>query len=155
MHDPDRNIPAEPVDPPSTRQIDEGMTRAELLWRLMVFQLKLVIDGLRDVALVPVSLIAGVIGIVRGGPDADRPFEDVLRFGRRTETWINLFGHQQGDTADKLIEPFQKKVFAELQNNPQLKQVGVQIGSQLDKVRHQRSKSNEGPGESSAKDEHP
>ena len=155
MHDPDRAIPAETVDPSPTSEIREGMTRAELLWRLMVFQLKLVMDGLRDVALVPVSLIAGVIGIVRGGPDADRPFEDVLRFGRRTETWINLFGHQQGDTADKLIEPFQKKVFAELQNNPQLKQVGAHIGSQLDKVGHQRSKSNERPGEASAKDEHP
>jgi hypothetical protein len=129
------------------------MTRADLLWRLMVFQLKLVMDGIRDIALVPVSLIAGVIGIVRGGPDADRPFEDVLRFGRRTEVWINLFGHQQGDTADKLIEPFQKKVFAELENNPQLKQVGVQIGSHLDKVRHQRGKPDERPADEPVKDD--
>lgn len=155
MHDPDETKAAETVDPSSTREIHEGMTRAELLWRLLVFQLKLVMDGLRDIALVPVSLIAGVIGIVRGGPDADRPFEDVLQFGRRTESWINLFGHQQGDTADKLIEPFQKKVFAELQNNPQLKQVGAQIGSQLDKVGQQRSKSSEHPREAPAKDEHP
>lgn len=155
MQDPDGTHPSETVDPSQAIGTQAGMTRPDLLWRLMVFQLKLVMDGLRDVALVPISLIAGVIGVVRGGPDADRLFEDVLRFGRRTETWINLFGHQQGDTADKLIEPLQKKVFTELQNNPQLKQVGAQIGSQLDKVGHQRDKFNERPGHPSAKDEHP
>lgn len=111
----------------------------------MVFQLKLLMDGIRDVALVPISLIAGVIGVVRGGPDADRPFESVLQFGRRTKVWINLFGHQQGDTSDKLFEPLQKKVFTELHSNPQLKQVGTHIGSQLDKVVRQTRKPDEQP----------
>ena len=150
MHDPDNtnldNTEAEEtVDHSQAVGALGGMTRAELLWRLMVFQLKLLMDGIRDVALVPISLIAGVIGVVRGGPDADRPLESLLQFGRRTEVRINLFGHQQGDTADKLFEPLQKKVFAELHSNPQLKQVGTHIGSQLDKVVRQARKPVERP----------
>ena len=145
MNHPDKTLVEETLDQSQPEGSARGMTRADLLWRLMVFQLKLLMDGIRDVALVPISLIAGVIGVVRGGPDADRPLESVLRFGRRTEVWINLFGHQQGNTADKLFEPLQKKVFAELNSNPQLKQVGTHIGSQLDKVVRQAGKPDERP----------
>ena len=129
------------VEPPPPTDDVEAVSRADLLWRLMVFQLKLMMDGTRDVVLIPISLIAGLIGVVRGGADADRPFKEVLQFGHRTEAWINLFGYQEGgETADKLIEPLQKKVFAGLNNNPQLKQVGTNIGRQLDKVGRQRGK---------------
>ncbi len=155
MDNPDEPKAEETVDQSQALMVPGSLTRAHLLWRLMVFQLKLVMDGIRDVVLVPVSLIAGTVGIVRGGPDADRPLESVLQFGRRTEAWINLFGHQQGDTADKLLEPLQKKVFAELHSNPQLKHVGTHIGSQLDKVVRQRGKPEERTPDHSAKDQSP
>jgi hypothetical protein len=57
------------------------------------FQLKLLADGFRDALLIPISLIAGVFGIMRGGEDCDREFREVVRLGRRSESWINLFGH--------------------------------------------------------------
>jgi len=150
IQDTDRPDPEHTVDQSLSTVSGRPATRADLLWRLMVFQLKLMMDGFRDIALIPISLIAGVIGVVRGGPDADGPFREVLRFGRRTEVWINLFGHQEGETADRLIEPLQKKVFAELSNNPQLKEVGTHIGRHLDKVGRQRGKVGEAQHHDSA-----
>lgn len=60
-----------------------------------MLQLKLVADGLRDAMLIPVSLVAAVIGLIRGGEDAEREFHRVIKLGRRSERWINLFGHHR------------------------------------------------------------
>lgn len=60
-----------------------------------VLQIKLIVDGFRDAALIPISLVAAIIGIFRGGEDADREFREVLKLGRRTERWINLFGYHR------------------------------------------------------------
>lgn len=70
-------------------------SRAALLREALVFQLKLVADGLRDAALIPVSLVAALIGLIRGGDEADREFRQVLALGIQTERWINLFGYHR------------------------------------------------------------
>ncbi len=67
-------------------------TRWQLIRDLAVFQLKLVIDALRDVVLSPISLVAAVVDLVRGGERPGRYFYDVLIAGRRSEAWINLWG---------------------------------------------------------------
>ncbi|MFC1689835.1 hypothetical protein ACFL07_09320 [Pseudomonadota bacterium] len=69
--------------------------RAELARDAAVLQIKLLADGFRDALLIPVSLLAALIGLLRGGEDCDREFRRVLKLGRRSERWINLFGHQQ------------------------------------------------------------
>jgi len=69
--------------------------RLALARETAVFQLKLLADGFRDALLIPISLIAGLLGIVRGGEDCNRQFREVVRLGRRSERWINLFGHEQ------------------------------------------------------------
>lgn len=65
-------------------------------WRLMrdlaVFQGKLFLDGLRDALLMPIALLAGIVGLVSGRDRADNLFYVVLRSGLRMERWINLFG---------------------------------------------------------------
>lgn len=66
--------------------------RWDLIRSSLLFQLKLVADGMRDFLLVPVSLLATLVGLLRGGSDPEREFEQVLDFGRQTERWINLFG---------------------------------------------------------------
>jgi len=66
-------------------------TRLRLIRNVSVLQLKLMVDGLRDALLIPVSLVAALLGLLRGGKDAGREFERVLRLGRRSERWINLF----------------------------------------------------------------
>ena len=66
--------------------------RGTLVRDAVVFQLKLMADGLRDLVLLPLSLIATLVGLVRGGDEPEREFVQVLRLGRRSEIWINLFG---------------------------------------------------------------
>ena len=58
-----------------------------------VLQVKLVVDGLRDLLLVPASLIAAIASLIRS--DNGRPgpqFYSLLRLGKRSERWIDLFG---------------------------------------------------------------
>jgi len=69
--------------------------RIELARDAAVLQIKLLVDGVRDAILIPVSLVAALIGLLRGGPDCDREFRRVIKFGRRSERWIDLFGHQR------------------------------------------------------------
>jgi len=66
--------------------------RGALVRDAVVFQLKLMADGFRDLVLLPLSLIAALVGLVRGGDEPEREFVQVLRLGRRSEIWINLFG---------------------------------------------------------------
>ena len=65
-------------------------------WRLigdvLVLQVKLVLDGLMDFLLGPLSLVAAAIGLVGGSTKSERLFYDLLRKGRRFDRWINLFG---------------------------------------------------------------
>ena len=98
-----------------------GSRRLALVRASLMFQLKLLADGFRDFLLVPVSLAATVIGLVRSGaglvadrrllyidlsgqqfygvyPEEQREYPErfrgvhrVLDVGRATERWINLF----------------------------------------------------------------
>lgn len=78
----------------------QGVRRSALLREAVVFQLKLVADGLRDFVLVPVSFIAAIAGLLRGGDEVDREFRQVIELGRQSEQWINLFGNHQPATSD-------------------------------------------------------
>ncbi|MFT5139602.1 MAG: hypothetical protein ACI9H8_001452 [Lysobacterales bacterium] len=73
----------------------ENYPRSILFRESMIFQLKLVADGFRDFALVPVSLIATAVGLIRGGAEQDREFRRVIELGKQTEKWINLFGQHE------------------------------------------------------------
>lgn len=58
-----------------------------------VFQFKLIVDGLRDLVLVPVSLLAGLVSLVSGAGGRPGPqFYQLLNLGKQTERWIDLFG---------------------------------------------------------------
>lgn len=74
------------------QNIDEIPDRRILVRDIAVLQVKLVVDGLRDVILVPVSLVTGLISLLGGGSKPGTEFYDLLRLGRRSERWINLFG---------------------------------------------------------------
>ena len=69
--------------------------RIDLIRETAILQVKLLIDGVRDAILIPVSLVAAMIGVLRGGPDCDREFRRVLTLGRRSERWIDLFGNHR------------------------------------------------------------
>lgn len=69
-----------------------GNKRFPVLRDVIVFQAKLLVDGLRDLLLSPVSILAALIDLLVPGDDGGKRFYGVVRFGRRTERWINLFG---------------------------------------------------------------
>lgn len=73
----------------------ETSKRGLLVRNAVVFQLKLMADGLRDLVLLPVSVIAAIVGFLRGGDEPERELNQVIDLGRQTEEWINLFGNHQ------------------------------------------------------------
>ena len=79
----------------------EARSRWGLIRDVLVFQLKLGIDALRDVALMPISLVAAVVDLAKGG-DQPKSFYEVVRLGRRSERWINLFGAVEPPEEDDL-----------------------------------------------------
>ena len=67
------------------------------LWVLIrdiaVLQVKLIVDGLRDLVLVPTSLVFGIVSVAKmrnGKPGSE--FYKLVSIGRQSEQWINLFG---------------------------------------------------------------
>ena len=79
----------EESQPPSD---DRQSGRWTLIRDIGVLQLKLIVDGLRDLVLVPISLVAGVVSLAKSGRGGGTEFYDLLRLGRKSERWINLFG---------------------------------------------------------------
>ena len=58
---------------------------------VVVFQVKLVIDGLRDAVLIPLSIGAALLDLIGGRERSGRLFYHTVAQGRRTESWIGLF----------------------------------------------------------------
>lgn len=69
----------------------------------VVFQGKLIVDGLRDVVLWPVALVAAGIDLVKRDEIPGRRFYDVVHFGKQTEQWIDLF--EAADRAPETDRP--------------------------------------------------
>lgn len=69
-----------------------GSERWVLIRDIIVFQCKLIVDGFRDLLFLPLSLAAGLMSLFGKGPDGGNEFYDLLRLGRRSERYINLFG---------------------------------------------------------------
>jgi len=114
---------------------DTSTSRLQLIWDVLVFQLKLAADGPRDVLLSPISIISAIMGLVAGGHEPDRYFKQVLKLGRRTEIWLNLFGYRKhAGTSDELLAPFKEKFFSQAQQNPWMSKAGSGLNKRLDSV---------------------
>ncbi len=80
------------VPPDQRDDAPEPESRWQLLGNVIAFQFKLAMDGLRDILLSPVSIGALLIGLVASRDDPGRYFRALLRWGHRSDAWINLFG---------------------------------------------------------------
>lgn len=83
-----------PVTPPEPET--EG-DHWQLLRDVVAFQFKLAADGLRDLLLSPVSVIAALLGLFSNSKDPGLYFRRLMHFGKRTDRWINLFGAETHD----------------------------------------------------------
>lgn len=91
--------------PQTTNEPSERWTLAR---DIAVLQAKLLIDGLRDLLLVPASLTVGLVSLLSTEKDRPPPyFYQLLDLGKQTERWINLFGALKNAPADiRHVEPF-------------------------------------------------
>lgn len=68
----------------------EGDYRPVLLRDFLIFQLKLLLDGAKDVVLFQMSIVAALIDLVRGRRHRPVAFYRVLRLSERFDLWLNL-----------------------------------------------------------------
>ncbi|MFQ5746985.1 MAG: hypothetical protein ACE5HF_07160 [Gemmatimonadota bacterium] len=80
--------------PPSDGALvaDRGPGRAVLLRDLVIFELKLSLDGLKDVFLAPLAVLAAVLDLLAEGPRFGHRFYSVVKAGERFDLWLNLYG---------------------------------------------------------------
>lgn len=114
--------------------------RWQLIRNLLVFQAKLVIDGLRDVVLSPISLFAALAGLVAHRQDPQRYFRRVIEVGAASERWINLFGRPADEdqaNLDELFDRLEQRVVDQYQRGGLTAQTKRAIDRSLDTV-HRR-----------------
>ena len=80
----------------------DNTSRSALVFRIILFQFKLFADGVRDILLSPLSIIAGILGLLSSNSDPHACFNRLLKMGHQSDRWINLFDHySSGSTGSK------------------------------------------------------
>ena len=117
-------------DPSAT---DRHRRRLELVWEVALMQLKLIVGGVRDLALIPISIGAAVLGLVTGGDEPEQHFRKVQHFWRRTEAWINLLGESEAhESADDLARPLHRTLEAEFDRGGWVRRTTDHVNAVLD-----------------------
>lgn len=116
----------------------DSVSRFRLVLALARFQIKLLIDGLRDLVLSPIALVAVLVGIASPGDQPDRLFRRLLLWGRRSESWINLFGYRPKAGADDLLDPIEQALVREASSDNSLGRVNRAVNDGLS--RHHRER---------------
>lgn len=82
---------------------------SEARWRFLrdvvVFQLKMLLDNLRDFALMPISLVAAGIDLVFKSDRQGGLFYRVLRWGSHSEEVIDVYSSIKDETRDFKTDP--------------------------------------------------
>jgi hypothetical protein len=86
-------------------------SRLRLLRDVVVFQIKLGLEAVLDITLIPVSLAAAAMDLLLGNWRRPRWFHAVLRFGERCERRIDLWGvGNHGELADLEIDALMRGI---------------------------------------------
>jgi len=130
-----------------TKDGDPLPDRWTLIRDILVLQLKLIVDGLRDLILVPISLVIGIISLLKVGDASGSEFYELLRTGRRSERWINLFGAAErvygpsiaadrfpAEDIDKMVSRVESFVVDEYQKGGVTRQAKDQLDRALDSL---------------------
>jgi len=127
-------------------------TRAELLRDVVVFQVRLAMDGLRDLVLSPVSIFLALAGIVFSPKDPHKFFRRLMLLGRRSDVFINLFNARVDDaeqvapSSDSYVNKLEAILvdeFTKRRGASGLKASTIDLINRL-RSHHQRSRSNSG-----------
>lgn len=137
---------------------ENTVDRWTLIRDIGVLQVKLIVDGLRDFILVPVSLVVGIISLVQTEKLKDNQFYSLLQVGRKTERWINLFGAADRvqvpgiervnfpqDDIDSLVAKFEDFVVDEYKSGGVTKQAKDHLDQMLSSVNKRRKRKSSEP----------
>ncbi len=138
-----------PVAPDTSQPVPD---RRHMIHDVAVFQVKLIADGILDLLFVPISLGAAIVSMMKGGPRPGTEFYDVLRLGRQSERWINLFGAASrvhgsetgdnklpGEDIDKLVSRIESFVIDEYRSGGVTTQTKEKFDRALASFRSRRS----------------
>ena len=122
--------------------------RWTLIRDVVVLQAKLVVDGFRDLLLVPASLVAAIISLASG--DKGRPgpqFYQLIGVGKQSERWIDLFKAYENapeelrresefavSNLDELVDRFESFVVDEYERGGVTAQAKERIDKALDAI---------------------
>ncbi len=85
--------------------LDDRSDRRKILLRdFFIFQLKLVLDGLKDMALVSLATAAAAIDVVRGKHHGPQLFYHVVRLSEKWDLWLNL--NEAAERAEETSDGF-------------------------------------------------
>jgi len=124
-----------------------------LIRDVAVLQVKLIADGLRDLVLVPASLIAGIVSLAKSEGGKPGPqFYTLVGVGKQSERWINLFGafenappevvekNHFGDTdMDEIVSRVESFVVDEYKRGGITMQAKERIDKALDAMQRRRT----------------
>ncbi|MDH4049561.1 MAG: hypothetical protein OEW68_17140 [Gammaproteobacteria bacterium] len=141
---------------PEAEPVADVPGRGQMLRDVAVFQVKLFADGFRDLLLVPLSIGAAIVALLKTGRRPGTEFYDVLRLGRRSEHWINLFSAAshvhgtaedderfRGDDIDELVSKAESFVVDEYRRGGLTAQSREKLG-RVFKAIHQRLRNRKG-----------
>ena len=78
-------------------------------WRflrdVLVFQLKMLLDNIRDFALMPITLVAAGIDLISKGEREGALFYKVLRWGSHSEKVIDVYSAIEDENSDLKVNP--------------------------------------------------
>lgn len=81
--------------------------RWTLIRNMLVFQVKLAMDAIRDLLLSPVSIVCGLVDIFKGHSLSQSYFNKLMHLGHQSDSWLNLFGDQKKDSESLDVQPNQ------------------------------------------------
>lgn len=106
--------------PLESLQSDEPIPIRNAFRHLLVFQLKLIFDAVRDLFFSPVSLIAFIIDSIMRPPVKNSFSYRLMHVGRRSDRIINLFDEYTGSgdyTIDETVAEVEVVLQRELKKN--------------------------------------
>ncbi len=117
---------------------DPVPSRWQLLADILRFQAKLFVDGLRDLLMSPISLVAGLYGLLFEPATPRRLFDQVLGLGQETERWINLFGRESNESGiDDLFSNLEHRLRQQVDQGGMTASAKQRIDESLDRL-HQK-----------------
>lgn len=132
-------------------------SRWSLVRDLAVLQVKLIVDGIRDLVLLPTSIVAAIVSLAKGSNGVPGPqFYRLMVMGKKSEHWIDLFGALRNAPAevnrtetfdvgnlDDIVSNVERFVVDEYQRGGVTAQAKTRIDAALKAMRRKKTEGSE------------